>query len=126
QWRCAATHPISPSHTARTCIRPCGCHQRRHCTIDLMKTAYAILRTCRKTMGPNSLLLACEPILEPDPAIGGFISYMRDIHMMAMFCRVQERTEAEFRSLFDQSGLSLRRVIPTASPISIIEAASTR
>ena len=85
-----------------------------------------ILRTCRKTMGPNSLLLVCELILEADPEIGEFLGYMRDVHMMAMFGRARERTEAEFRNLFDQSGFSLRRVIPTASPISIIEAAPTQ
>jgi O-methyltransferase domain len=84
-----------------------------------------ILRTCRTAMGRNSLLLVCELILEPDPAIGPLISYLSDLHMMAMFGRARERTEAEFRGLFDQSGFLLRRVIPTASPISIIEAAPT-
>jgi hypothetical protein len=85
-----------------------------------------ILRPCREAMGPNSLLLVCEQILEADPAIGKLIGYMHDVHMMAMFGRARERTEADFRNLFDQSGFSLRRVIPTASPISIIEAAPTR
>jgi hypothetical protein len=33
------------------------------------------------------------------------------------------RSEAEFRRLFDQSGFPLRRIIPTGSLISIIEAA---
>ena len=85
-----------------------------------------ILRTCRKTMGPNSLLLVCELIFEADPAIGKLIGYIADVHMMAMFGRARERTEAEFCNLFDQSGFLLRRVIPTASTISIIEAAPTR
>jgi hypothetical protein len=85
-----------------------------------------ILRTCRKAMRPNSLLLVCELILEADPAIGKLIGYIADVHMMAMFGRARERTEAEFRNLFNQSGFLLRRVIPTASPISIIEAAPTR
>jgi hypothetical protein len=40
--------------------------------------------------------------------------------------RARERTEAEFRNLFDQSGFLLRRVIPAASTISIIEAAPTQ
>jgi hypothetical protein len=85
-----------------------------------------ILRTCRTAMSPNSLLLVGELILEPDPTIGKPISYIRDIHMMAMFGRARERTEADFRVLFDQSEFSLRRIISTASPISIIEAAPTR
>jgi hypothetical protein len=85
-----------------------------------------ILRACRKTMGANSLLLVCELILEADPVIGKLIGYIADVHMMAMFGRARERTEAEFCNLFDQSGFLLRRVIPTASTISIIEAAPTR
>ena len=85
-----------------------------------------ILRNCHTAMSPNSLLLVGELILEPDPSIGEPISYIDDVHMMAMFGRARERTEANFRALFDQSGFSLRRIIPTASPISIIEAAPTR
>jgi hypothetical protein len=38
-----------------------------------------------------------------------------------MFGRARERTEAEFRILLEQSGLSLHRVIRIASPTSIIE-----
>jgi hypothetical protein len=84
-----------------------------------------ILRICRAAMGPNSLLLVCELILEPDPAIGGLKSYLNDIQMMAMFGNARERTETEFRNLLDQSGFSLRSVIPTASSTSIIEAVPT-
>ena len=84
-----------------------------------------ILRNCRAAMVPNSLLLVCEQILEADPAIGELMTYLNDLQMMAMFGRARERTEAEFRSLFDQSGFSLRSVIPTASSTSIIEAVPT-
>ena len=83
----------------------------------------SILRTCRAAMGLHSLLLIGEEILEPDPARGRKTGYMIDIQMMAMFGSARERSEDEFRSLFDQSGFLLRRVIPTESPISIIEAA---
>jgi hypothetical protein len=34
----------------------------------------------------------------------------------------QERTEAEFRDLFAAAGFRLQRVIPTASPSSVLEA----
>ena len=81
-----------------------------------------ILQTCRAAMGPNSKLLVGEQILEADPARGRATSYLIDVQMMAMFGHARERSESEFRSLFDQSGLSLRRVIPTASPVCIIEA----
>ncbi len=82
-----------------------------------------ILRTCRAAMGERSLLLLGEEILEPDPARGRATAYLIDIQMMTMFGRARARSEAEFRGLFDQSGLSLLRVIPTSSPISIVEVA---
>ena len=84
-----------------------------------------ILRTCRAAMGSDSLLLLGEEVLEPDPARGRATSYLLDIQMMAMFGSARERSEVEFRSLFDQSGFSLGRVISTTSQISIIEAAPT-
>ena len=34
----------------------------------------------------------------------------------------KERTKTEFRDLFARAGLALRRVVPTASPISVLEA----
>jgi hypothetical protein len=73
-------------------------------------------------MSEHSLLLLGEEILESDPARGRPIGYLTDVQMMAMFGRARERSEAEFRRLFDQTGFSLRRVIPTLSPVSIIEA----
>ena len=82
-----------------------------------------ILRTCRAAMSEHSLLLLGEEILEPDPARGRATGYLIDVQMMAMFGRARARSEAEFRGLFDQAGFSLRRVIPTSSPVSIIEAA---
>jgi hypothetical protein len=33
----------------------------------------------------------------------------------------RERTTAEYESLFDKAGFRLTRVVPTASPVSIIE-----
>ncbi len=36
----------------------------------------------------------------------------------------RERTAKEYRSLFEAAGLSLTRIVPTASPVSVIEAAA--
>jgi hypothetical protein len=82
-----------------------------------------ILRACRAAMGPHSLLLLGEQILESNPALGRATDYLIDVQMMAMFGHARERNEVEFRRLLDQSGFSLRRVIRTASPVSIVEAA---
>jgi hypothetical protein len=42
---------------------------------------------------------------------------------VTMMVRVggRERTEAEFRALFDRAGFQLDQIIPTASPLRILE-----
>jgi hypothetical protein len=81
-----------------------------------------ILQTCRAAMGSHARLLIVEQILEPDPGRGSPVDYLVDIQMMAMFGSARERTEAEFRDLLLQSGLRLAKLIPTSSPVWIIEA----
>jgi hypothetical protein len=81
-----------------------------------------ILRACRAAMAPETLLLIGELILDPDPARGRPTGYLLDMQMMAIFGSARERTEAEFRGLLAEAGLALRRVIPTGSPVSILEA----
>jgi hypothetical protein len=81
-----------------------------------------ILRACRAAMGLGALLLVGEQILEPDPARGRPTDYLLDTTMMAIFGSARSRTEDEFRVLLGQSDLALRRVIPTESPVSILEA----
>jgi len=34
----------------------------------------------------------------------------------------RERTEQEFRALFDRAGFDLTRIVPTPSPLSVVEA----
>jgi hypothetical protein len=72
--------------------------------------------------GPAALLLIGELLLDPDPARGRPIGYLHDMQMMAMFGSARERTEAEFGVLHADADSALRRVIPTKSPISILEA----
>ena len=82
-----------------------------------------ILRACRTAMEPDALLLICDQLLDPDPARGQPTGYLVDTQMMAMFGSARERTADEFASLLTESGFALRRVIPTESPVSILEAA---
>ena len=84
--------------------------------------AIRILRNCRAAMAPTARLLIVEQILEPDPTLGRKTSYLIDMQMMAMFGSARERTQAEFDDLLAQSGLSQLRLIPTSSPVWIIEA----
>jgi hypothetical protein len=81
-----------------------------------------ILRACRKAMRPDSKLLIGDELLEADPMRGKAVTYLLDTQMMAMFGSARERSEAEFRHLLRASGFELRRVIATASAVSIIEA----
>ena len=57
-----------------------------------------------------------RPGNEPDP------HKAQDVGMM-LLTRGRERNAAEFRSLYEQSGLCLRRIIPTAegSSLSVLE-----
>jgi hypothetical protein len=81
-----------------------------------------ILRNCRAAMRQDARLLIAEHILDPDPTHGDALDYLLDIQMMAMFGEARERTESEYRELLSASGLIARRVLPTQSPVSIIEA----
>jgi hypothetical protein len=75
-------------------------------------------------MRPEALLLVGEQILDPDPARGRPTDYLLDTQMMAIFGSARSRTEEEHCALLRQSGLGLRRVISTVSPVSILEAAA--
>jgi O-methyltransferase domain len=79
-----------------------------------------ILSHCRRAMTPDSRLLIIEMVLPagdtPHPG------KMLDM-MMLVGPGGQERTEQEYGTLLGKAGLSLIRVVPTASPVSIVEAA---
>lgn len=79
-----------------------------------------ILRACRHAMQADAVLLLGEEMLEIDPGRGQATAYLIDVQM-TMFGHARTRSESEFGALLDQSGFMLRRVIHTASPVSIIE-----
>jgi hypothetical protein len=78
-----------------------------------------ILGHCRAAMGPDSRLLIVEAVL-PDGNVP-HQGKLQDL-VMLLFPGGQERTEAEYASLLDKAGFRLRRVIPTSSVVSIVEA----
>jgi len=82
------------------------------------ESAITILRNCRRAMGSSGKLLLVERVIPPgnEPSEGEF----GDIMMVVTVDGV-DRTESEFRTLFDESGFDLTRIIPTKSPMSIIE-----
>jgi hypothetical protein len=80
--------------------------------------ALQILRNCRRVMAGHSKLLVQELIMPegnaPSPA------KLVDV-MMLTFLGGQQRTEAEFRTLYAKAGFQLTRVMPTPSGDCIIE-----
>ncbi|MGH7342951.1 MAG: methyltransferase [Candidatus Rokuibacteriota bacterium] len=78
-----------------------------------------ILALCRDAVAPGGRVLVVENVIEPGnrPSWGKLL----DVNMLALLTG-KERTKAEFKDLFARAGLRLRRVYPTASPISIVEA----
>lgn len=79
----------------------------------------AILGNCRRAMNPRGRLLLVEMVLPsgdtPHPG------KMLDM-VMLIVTGGQERTAAEYGALLDKAGFRLTRVVPTASPVSIVEA----
>ena len=84
-----------------------------------------ILGACHTAMRPDAVLLIGDQILEPDPALGSPAGYLVDTQMMAMFGSARERTSDEIGTLLSQAGFALRRIIPTQSPVWIVEATQT-
>lgn len=79
----------------------------------------SILRNCRDAMSPASRLLIVEMVLPDDgPPHPG---YELDMVMLAL-TGGRECTKEEYDKLLKQAGFDLERVVPTDSPVSIVEA----
>lgn len=81
--------------------------------------ALAILKNCHRAMLYHGKLLVIEQVIPPgnEPFFGKFL----DLTMMVMFPGACERTEVEYRALFEASGFHLTRIYPTRAGISVIE-----
>jgi hypothetical protein len=77
-----------------------------------------ILSGCRKGVNPGGKLLVADSVIQPgnDPDFGKLL----DLEML-LLPGGRERTEQQFRELFAASGWCLNRIIPTHSPVSIVE-----
>lgn len=82
--------------------------------------AVTILKNCRKALAgkAGAKLLLVESVIAPGntPQLGKVI----DLEMM-VFPGGRERTEAEFGNLFAAAGWRLNRIIPTKSPLWVVE-----
>jgi SAM-dependent methyltransferase len=81
--------------------------------------AVAILANCRRALAPGGKVLLMEIVIPPGntPSLGKLL----DLEMLVV-AGGRERTEAEYGSLLAEAGLRLARIVPTPSPLSLIEA----
>jgi len=78
-----------------------------------------ILRNCRVAMRAGARLLVLETIVPSgnEPSFAKLLDLL-----MLVYAGGRERTEAEYRELLGSAGFQLRRVLPTASGLSVLEA----
>lgn len=117
--RCAAVegdffHAVPPG---------CDAYLLKHVIHDWDDTrAGAILSTCRAAMPPGAKLLIVEGLyparVASDEASRGATA--NDVNMLVC-TGGRQRSEAEFRALYDAAGLRLTRIVPTPAPVCVIE-----
>ena len=80
--------------------------------------AATILKNIRSAMNPGGRVILLESVVAPgnQPDFAKLI----DLEMLLM-PGGRERTEQEFRDLFARAGFELTRIMPTKSPLSVIE-----
>jgi precorrin-6B methylase 2 len=83
--------------------------------------AKAILRNCRQAMSSHARIVLVESVLDPaESAAGNFM----DLHMLVIHGG-KERTSAEFRALYEESGFRLKGISKTSAGLSLIEGIPT-
>jgi hypothetical protein len=77
-----------------------------------------ILGNVRRVIPPKGKLLVVESVIRPgnDPDMAKLL----DLAMLVI-PGGKERTEAEYRELYSNAGFRLERIVPTKSPVSVIE-----
>lgn len=85
--------------------------------------ASTILRNCHKAMAEKGKVLVVEMVIPEGnkPSLGKLL----DLEMLVLL-QSFERTEAEYRLLFEKAGFKLTKIVPTASPYSVIEGHPTK
>lgn len=80
----------------------------------------SILSNLAKSAEPGAKVLLIETVIEEDDHAPS-ASKLMDLNMLAM-TGGKERTPTEYAELFEKTGFKLTRVIPTPSPLQIVEA----
>ncbi len=84
--------------------------------------AAAILKSCRRAMGAEAWLLIVEGVypLRIDQSDESRGAAANDVNMLVC-TGGRQRSEAEFRSLYEAAGLRLTRIVPTQMGVKVIE-----
>jgi len=78
----------------------------------------AILKNCHRALAENGKLILVEAVVPPGSDF--HFSKFMDLNMLVM-TGGRERTEEEFRKLYEAAGFRLTRIVPTQSPFSVLE-----
>jgi hypothetical protein len=86
--------------------------------------ASAILRSCRRAMPAHGKLLIVEGVYPRriDQSLASRGAAANDVNMLVS-TGGRQRSEAEFRSLYDAAGFTLTRIVPTQARVAVIEGA---
>lgn len=79
-----------------------------------------ILQHIRAAMAPGGRVLILEQVIPPGNA--PFPGKLLDLNMLVMTEGGRERTPGDYALLLESAGLSLRRIHPTPSAVSVVEA----
>jgi len=84
--------------------------------------AVVILRNCRQAMPENGRLLIVEGVYPPriDQSLESRGAAANDVNMLVN-TGGRQRSEAEFRALYEAAGFKLTRIVPTPARASVIE-----
>jgi hypothetical protein len=82
-------------------------------------SAIQILQECHQAIAPDGKILVIEMLVSPENEMS--LAKIVDVEAMIMTAGAKERTEEEYKDLFDRAGFQLTRIIPTRSPMSILE-----
>ena len=79
--------------------------------------AVKILSHCCAAMNKNGRVLVADSVIPP----GNEPGYVKLLDIEMLIIGGRERTKADFADIFRKSRLKLTRVLPTKSPLSIVE-----
>jgi len=89
--------------------------------------ATTILKTCRRAMPAHGRLLIVEGVYPPriDQSLASRGAAANDVNMLVN-TGGRQRSEAEFRALYEAAGFTLTRIVPTAARVAVIEGTLAR